>query len=42
LISGREADAFNRGFEQMLTATFTVDEWVALLQDALDNSESKQ
>ncbi len=42
LISGREADAYSRGFEQMLTASITVDEWVALLQDALDNSESKQ
>ena len=42
LISGREADAFSRGFEQMLTGSITVDAWVALLQDALDNSESKQ
>lgn len=42
LVTGREADAFSRGFEQMLTNSITVDEWSALLQDGLDNSESKQ
>ncbi len=42
LLSSREGDAISRGFEQMLTKSITVDGWVALLQDALDNSETKQ
>jgi len=39
--SGREMDALSRGFQQIMTGDITVDDWVAMMQKALEESPEK-
>lgn len=42
MLSGREMDALSRGYQQIMAGTITLEEWVASMQDALEQSELKQ
>ena len=42
MMSGRELDAISRGFQQIMTNDITVDDWVKLMQTALDESPEKK
>jgi len=41
LLSGREADALSRGFQQILQKQISVSDWVGQMQQALDASPGK-
>ncbi len=41
MASGRELDALSRGFQQIMTGDITVDDWVAMMQTALEESPEK-
>jgi len=42
LLSGRELDAISRGYQLIMQKEITVDEWIDMMQDALDYSELKK
>lgn len=42
MLSGAEADALARGWQQVALGQITVDEWAEQMQTALENSPSKQ
>jgi multiple sugar transport system substrate-binding protein len=41
LLSGRELDAISRGYQQIMQQEITVDEYVEMMQNALEQSELK-
>jgi multiple sugar transport system substrate-binding protein len=42
LLSGKEADALSRGYQQIMLKQITVDQWVDQMQAALEQSPEKQ
>jgi ABC-type glycerol-3-phosphate transport system substrate-binding protein len=42
LMSGRELDTISRGYQQIMSKEITVNDWVTMMQTALDQSEEKK